>query len=187
MVYLSKGMIYKNTSEWELHISRGKQKFCLTGIQAEVWNNGRFSFGHTKAADEEQALQELTEMGLAEYETAETSVDEYRVLTRCIFCVPEFLPHRFSLTRTERKLMRWIKKAGIHLSTAELIFLEENNVQPKFCMLYKINRQALTQRIYTANTITDTVLENQMEYAVCRDRVVGLLLNLLKKKYVVVV
>ena len=41
--------------------------------------------------------------------------------------------------------------------------------------------------IYTANTITDTVLENQMEYAVCRDRVVGLLLNLLKKKYVVVV
>ena len=28
MVYLSKGMIYKNTSEWELHISRGKQKFC---------------------------------------------------------------------------------------------------------------------------------------------------------------
>ena len=112
-------------------------------------------------------------MGLAEYETAETSVDEYRVLTRCIFCVPEFLPRRFSLTRTERKLMRWIKKAGIHLSTAELIFLEENNVQPKFCMLYKRNRQALTQRIYTANTITDTVLENQMEYAVCRDRVVG--------------
>lgn len=83
--------------------------------------------------------------------------------------------------------MRWIKKAGIHLSTAELIFLEENNVQPKFCMLYKRNRQALTQRIYTANTITDTVLENQMEYAVCRDRVVGLLLNLLKKKYLVVV
>ena len=105
MVYFSKGMIYKNTSEWELHISRGKQKFCLTGIQAEVWNNGRFSFGHTKTADEEQALQELTEMGLAEYETAETSVDEYRVLTRCIFCVPEFLPRRFSLTRTERKLI----------------------------------------------------------------------------------
>lgn len=99
----------------------------------------------------------------------------------------KILDRSVTILLDKNKLMRWIKKAGIHLSTAELIFLEENNVQPKFCMLYKRNRQALTQRIYTANTITDTVLENQMEYAACRDKVVGLLLNLLKKKYLVVV
>lgn len=35
IIYLSKSAIYKQSSGQELHISQGKQKFCLTGIQSE--------------------------------------------------------------------------------------------------------------------------------------------------------
>lgn len=82
----------------------------------------------------------------------------------------------------EKTVLSWLVNAGIRLSTAELVYLIENKVEagPKF--FYPDNRQALVEAIYTVDTITDNILENQMATAGCRDRVVQSILSLLKKK-----
>lgn len=187
MVYLSKGTVCNKSSERELHISHGRQEFTLTGQQAEVWRNGRFALGYPKTECEENITIQLAEMGLSEYEPEETPICIYRVLTRCIFCASGSGGVRFPLFGAERELMRWIKNAGLRLSTAELIFLAENRIRPTADMLYEKNRHSLTERIYTSGTIYDRILECRMEHAACRDRIVNLLLGLVKKKYLVAV
>lgn len=187
MIYLSKGAACKKSSGRELHILHGRQEFILTGQQAKIWYNGRFSLGYSKTECEERLIRQLTELGLAEYEPDETPLNIYRVLTRCVFCTSGFDGVHFPLLGTERELMRWIKKAGLRLSTAELIFLAENHIKPTSDMLYERNRQALTECIYTSGTIADSILECHMEQASCRDRIVNLLLGLVKKKYLIAV
>lgn len=76
--------------------------------------------------------------------------------------------------------------AGLRLSTAELIFLMENNILPSTSLLYEENRQALVETIYTKNNIFDNILETQMEKAQCRDKIVNVLLKLLYKRRIVV-
>ena len=76
--------------------------------------------------------------------------------------------------------------AGLRLSTAELIFLMENNILPSTSLLYEDNRQALVETIYTKNNIFDNILETQMEKAQCRDKIVNVLLKLLYNRRIVV-
>lgn len=82
-------------------------------------------------------------------------------------------------------MMRWLNFAGIRLSTAELVFLSENNIQPKNDLLYADNRQALVETIYTPANIFDNVLEAQMEHASLRDTTVETIMSLLRKKKIV--
>lgn len=82
--------------------------------------------------------------------------------------------------------MNWLTKAGLRLSTAELIYLVDRDVRPCEKLLYTTNRQALVERIYTVDTISDNVLETQMEAAKRRDDTVQALLQLIKKKRIVV-
>ena len=58
----------------------------------------------------------------------------------------------------------------------------EHHIEPKPSLLGVENRQALTEVIYTADTIMDDLLEHQMESAECRDAVLSALLKLLIKK-----
>lgn len=82
-------------------------------------------------------------------------------------------------------MMRWLNFAGIRLSTAELVFLSENHIQPKNDLLYADNRQALVETIYTPANIFDNVLEAQMEHASARDTTVETIMSLLRKKKIV--
>ena len=68
---------------------------------------------------------------------------------------------------------------------AELVFLMDRQVKPELSLLGQENKQALIERIYTSETIFDNVLENQMEHAPGRDRIVRAVLSLLKKKHIV--
>ena len=81
--------------------------------------------------------------------------------------------------------MNWITGAGIRLTTAELTFLLEHEIKPMPNLLYEKNRQALVETIYTKDNICDNILECQMENAKCRNKVVTLLLMLLRKKRIV--
>ena len=81
--------------------------------------------------------------------------------------------------------MTWFYNAGLHLSTAELVYLIENNIKPCEELFYEENVQALVETIYTKDTIFDNILENQMEQAKCRNDVVSSLLLLLSKKRIV--
>lgn len=49
------------------------------------------------------------------------------------------------------------------------------------------NRQKLIETIYTKDNIQDNLLEHQMEQAECRDEVVEALMQLLKKKKILIV
>ena len=61
MIYLSKGVAQKNSTEQLLYISRSGQSFQLTGIEATLWLNGRFQFAVAKGTEQERALDHLTE------------------------------------------------------------------------------------------------------------------------------
>lgn len=48
MKYISKGMVSKASTEDILHVTRCGVDFQLTGLQADLWLNGRFGFSEVK-------------------------------------------------------------------------------------------------------------------------------------------
>ena len=70
------------------------------------------------------------------------------------------------------------------LSMAELTYLVEKDVDSEEKLLGSGNAQALVERIYNKETIYDNILENQMEHAMCRDKVTKAVLSLLSKRRV---
>lgn len=81
--------------------------------------------------------------------------------------------------------MKWVLDAVLVLTMGELVFLMERGVAPEPSLLGPQNQQRLVEIIYTKNTIFDNILENQMELADARDETVKLILNLLKRKRIV--
>ena len=67
---------------------------------------------------------------------------------------------------------------------AELTYLVEKDVDSEEKLLGSGNAQALVERIYNKETIYDNILENQMEHAMCRDKVTKAVLSLLSKRRV---
>lgn len=81
--------------------------------------------------------------------------------------------------------MELIRKAGIRLSTAEIVYLYEKKIKPSKELIYKQNQRALIERIYTVDNIEDNILEVQMEKASTRDDVIDAIIGLLKKKFII--
>lgn len=107
-------------------------------------------------------------------------------MTRCICCPAVFKEEEYSESEMEKTILCWLRNAGIRLSAAELIYLQEHHIEPEPELLYTENRQALIESIYMQNTIADNLLENLMEAAECRDEVIGALMKLLKKKKILI-
>ena len=186
MIYLSKGIARTNSINTSIIVARGDREVQLEGLEAELWLRGRFGFAEMINPFEKDALQKLENSELIECEPKHTKDAQYYILSRCVCCTARVNLLRAPLSREEKNIIVWLNKAGLRLSTAELIYLVENDVKPKSELLYEHNRQALVERIYTTNTISDNILENQMKYAKCRDRVINMLINLLKKKRIVI-
>ncbi len=187
MIYISKGLVCKGSTEELLKITYRGSSFQLSGALAYCWLNGRYGFARSKSIQEENALRHLKSMGLVECEDTDSDISRYRILSRCILCPAKKQGVALSVLGKEEKIaMTWLTKAGLRLSTAELVYLFENHIQPTEQLLYAENRQALVDRLYTADTIADNVLETQMERAQTRDAVVKTVLGLLRKKRLVV-
>jgi len=86
------------------------------------------------------------------------------------------------LSRPERRVLQWIRWAGLRLTIAELTLLAERGLGPVPALLGEQNRQALTEAIYTTETICDGILETLMEKSPVRDDTVLAVLGLLRKK-----
>lgn len=84
--------------------------------------------------------------------------------------------------KKEREMLDWLMKAGLHLTVAELVCLNEKGISPTEDLLYSYNRQALTEAIYLDHSIQDNVLEAQMEHSPARDVTVATILSLLRKR-----
>lgn len=182
MIYVSKGIVQKNSTEQLLFVAHCGQNFRLTGTEAALWLNGRFAFAITHSEMEAAALKHLVRMGLAEMEPEENPQSRYRILTRCICCPAQYIKPERPMHHTEKWMLQWLRNAGIRLSTAELIYLREHEIMPEEKYFYQENRQALIEEIYTKDSIADNLLEQQMEKADCRDEVVRTLIKLLAKK-----
>lgn len=164
-------------------MTRHGTDFQLTGLQAELWLNGRYGFAESGGNIlEGKALQQLNRQGLVELVESDEPAAEYRALTQCVLVPAQPQGHRVLLSTREKELLRWLTDAGLHLTTAELVFLAEHCVKPTADLLGERNRQCLTERIYTQETIFDNILEAQMEHAAARDEVVDALLRLLEKR-----
>lgn len=186
MMYLSKGFVKEGSTVQRVVVCYGGAEFVLTGIEAGVWLEGRFAPVMVQDQKAETQIGHLHRMGLVEYEDQNDAVSRYRLLSKCVL-----VPTRRNLfdlfcSKTEKKVLYWLRNAGIRLSTAELVYLIDREVKPVPELLYTSNRQALIERIYSHNTIVDTVLEAQMEKAVFRDEIVGAILHLIEKKRLVV-
>ena len=182
MIYLSKGIVQKGSTEQLLFVLYGGQKFELTGNAAAAWLNGRFNFAEALGRNETPVAY-LQKLGLVETEADNDELSRYRIASRCIFCPAT----KTSVLRAmDKEILQWLKNAGVRLTVAELVYLIENGIKPTQDLLYTDNRQILIERIYTVDTIADNLLETRMEAAECRDAVVQSLLRLLKKKLVLV-
>ena len=186
MLYLSKGVVCKGSTEDKLHIARGNDIFILEDLEAEVWLEGRFkmvSFPDTK--DYEDVILSLSAKGLAEFEYRSDAISQFRLLSRCICCPAKTKLLKKPLHKSEKTALDWLSNAGIRLTTAELTYLFENEILPTPSLMYEENQQALVETIYTQNNIYDNILENQMEKAKCRNEIVTVILMLLQKKRIV--
>jgi hypothetical protein len=168
-------------SEAEASVSHCGLLHKLTGVQAELWLAGRHKPGQTRNMEQDAALRRLADIGVAEANDGAEDTALFRLLTNCSIC-PIRVKRRFlPLTRSQRRLWRWIRDAGLHLTMAELVFLIGNDIKPIPALLGKENRQALTEAIYTREIIFDGILDALMEKSPARDKAVGAVLGLLRK------
>lgn len=187
MMYLSKGLVQEKSTGNSLNLARGGREYLLTGIEAAVWLRGWFSFENTKSEIEEKTVSQLHQKGLVEMEEKSEPLQKYRILTRCV-CCPIKRVGRMSagLGVNERKIDTWLRKTGICLSVAELVYLMEHEIPAAPEYLHAKNRQNLVELIYCENNIQDNLLEQQMEQARCRDEVVSGILELVRKKRIII-
>lgn len=186
MKYISKGLVVEGSTEHILKIQRGGYEFQLTGDRARLWLNGRFGVADADGTNPRyvKELLHLKRVGLAE-PIGEEPEGVYRALTQCVL-VPAKTGRLWApLNPLESQTLQWLREAGLRLTMAELVCLRERDIRPEPGLLGEENRQALTEAIYTQQTIFDNVLEAQMERASCREEMVRAVLGLLKKKRIV--
>jgi len=188
MLYLSKGIIIKQSTEQLLCVTHCGIDYMLTGIGARLWLNGRFSVNETQEARQDIHLRKLQQLGLVELSEETGILASYHLLTRCIICPAKLKSVRKPLSSTENKAWRWIKGAGLRLTIGELTKLfTEGLEEPSPALLGKENAQALTMRLYASDPIFDTTLEIQMEHSPKRDDTVNAVLGLLRKKRIILI
>lgn len=184
MIYLSKGVACKDSSGHTV-CNSGKTT-QLSEVEKELWEKGRYGIAEITDPVEKTEVANLIRQGLAECEVKNNAASRYWLWTRCFVCPAKKDFNFHPLQSDEQHIYTWLCFAGVRLTVAEIIFLVEHDIKPTEDLLYAKNRQALIERIYTAETIADRVLEYQMECASCRDDVIEHLTNMLRKKYVVI-
>ena len=78
MLYLSKGIAEKDSTENLIKVRRGDYTYTVSGNAAKLWLAGRFGFAACDTDEEISDILNLTKIGLAEYETEECT-DKERV------------------------------------------------------------------------------------------------------------
>lgn len=124
-----------------LHVTRCGVDFQLTGLQADLWLNGRFGFSEVKEGNilAEKSLNQLKRQELVELAGDDTA-GEYRALTQCVITPASPKGAGRILSSDEKNLLKWLTEAGLRLSMAELVYLNEHNVRPEPQLLGAGNR-----------------------------------------------
>jgi len=182
MLYISKGILRGKRRDHLIVAWRG-DKYDLHGNDARLWLGGHSDTSLAEAAQ----LENLTNLGLVETGDTDGPRQIYHLLTNCAASPAPWRFPRRPLRRMERLLWRWIDRAGMHLTLAELVFLLERHNRPVPELLGEVNKSALMEIICSAESVDDRLLESRMEDAFDRDAVVEALLGLLRKRYIMLI
>ena len=189
MTYLSKGKLYRQSKQ-SVTVSHCGALHKLTGPQAALWLMGQYAPSHINRADRADQISELerlAETGIVQCCDNGDDVALFRLLTNCVICPVRKSVFAVGWSPAERRLWLWLTKAGLRLTMAELTLLSEHGVEPVPALFGERNRQALTEAIYTTDTISDGILESHMEKSPARDVTVQTVLGLLRKKKIILI
>jgi len=182
MVYISKGILLWKPARAYVPVSHCGALHKLAGDKSRLWLDGQHAPGHTQNAEQDAALEALAALGIVECGDNAGDAALFRLLINCAICPARAKPRIAFVNMQERRLWRWIRRAGLRLTMAELTLLTERGIKPSPGLLGEANRQELTELIYTCETIGDGILETLMERSPARDGTVQAVLGLLQKK-----
>lgn len=163
MIYLSKGIVQKGSTEQLLFVLYGGQKFELTGNAAAAWLNGRFKFAEALGRNEAPAAY-LQKLGLVETEADNDGLSRYRIASRCIFC-PADTTGSSVLRAMDKEILQWLKNAGVRLTVAELVYLIENGIKPTQDLLHTDMTPYSTEPPEEYKEFADMTEELKADYA----------------------
>jgi hypothetical protein len=186
MVYISKGIVCKESGINNLHVSRCGGKYNLLGDKAKLWLAGRFRLAYAADSVGQSGLRELESIGLVEaMEPNKTA--SYRLLTNCVICKENPIASFPLLNKTEKFIWKWIRNAGFKLTISELVYLVEQNIMPGTEFFGEKNWHTLINAIYTPEISSDCILDAKMAESSARNSTVSAVLGLLKKKHIILV
>lgn len=181
MLYLSKGMLQESL-RGTVTVNRYGRLFKLRGTQAQDWFKGHTApqyLGRVR-------LQELERQGLVEVQPGKDFIPEmFSALYNCILAPRNRACAYWGLSAKQRRLLRWIREAGLRLTAAELVRITELGLDPMPGYLGPDNRQRLVEAIYNTENILDGALESQMAQSPALAETIGALLGLIKKRRVI--
>jgi hypothetical protein len=182
MIYLSKGILARKPRRDDAAVSHCGILHRLAGVQATLWLEGRYRPGNAHAPEQAAGLRSLADLGIVECGDDSDDAALFRLLTNCAICPSRTMTVSAPLNASERSMLKWLKYAGLRLTIAELVYLAEHEIAPARKLLGTENRQALTEAIYTAETIFDGILEGRMEHSPARDEITAAAMGLLRKR-----
>lgn len=179
MMYVSKGMLVHTGKDGFTHVAHCGRIYALGPVMTDLWMQGRRK-PQTAPASKEKAVRRLAASGLTSITDESDELGTYRLLVGCILC-PEKkrITDPFLSART-RRIWRWLREAGLHLTVSELVRLEERQLNPETEYLGAFGRQQLTEILYTPETICEGMLDIAMEHSHARNTTVASLLELLR-------
>lgn len=187
MMYVSKGILCKRKRRQWILIRQYDCLIKLFGEEAAAWEKGRLGFAYTHHRGEINVIQNLMKKGLVAIESGESEIDKYNLLRHCsIYSNPKFQFCFKFFNKTEKRILRWIKKAGTYLSCSELVALEDKGIKPQAELLYKDNVVKLMKILYPALVSISGDMESRMRYSIYRQSTVNAVMTLLRRKRVII-
>ena len=187
MMYLSRGVLDKRRSKRGILIRYYGLPIELSGDEADIWERGRFGFAYSESPSEEVVVKEMLKKGLVVSAPGHSEIDKYTVLCLSgIYANRQFKLTIIPLCKPEKRILIWLKKAGINLNFSELVCLEDRGIEPKPDLLSRENSVKLMRIIYPGLVSIAGNLELRMLHSIVRKRTVDAVMKLLRRKRVII-
>ncbi len=182
MIYISKGMELKGSTDTLVKIHSFRGRYELNGKEAMLWKRGSQGFAVVYTIEEEQTLFELEKEGLVEVAESQDMRTRYFLLMRCILYIPKKRRMGLPMNAYDKRIFYWLKKAGYRLNIGELIYLTEYKVQPNKLLLGKEQGGRLYQTIHIKRLEFGRDFELRTSIARCREEVVESVMRLVQRR-----
>lgn len=187
MIYISKGVARKGKNKKGLCIHHFGKPVELYNENALMWQKARYGFAYADTQAEIAVVELLVKKGIAIGENRYSDLDKYHALCRCcIYANPKLIFNLMPLKKEEKRLLVWLKKSEANLTLPELVCLNEKGIKPKKDLLFRKNANKLMRIIYPWYITMTGEMENKMKHSIVRKQTVDSILELLRKKRIVI-